>query len=88
MASAFNAHNNAKKANRLLEKTIKTIDSIPNLGALHKVLVLRTYADSYWYLKNYDRWYEVIENAICVSSDAGLYHQQSEMRREVNIRMQ
>jgi hypothetical protein len=83
LATALNRHNGARKSIKILEKTVHSLDAIPNIGPLHRVLVLRTYADSHWQLKNYDQWREITQVTLQISLTAGLNHQVSEINREL-----
>ena len=52
---------------------------IPHLGALHKVLFLRTYAEAWWIQGDNIQGAEIMRQAIEIATEANLLHQLTEM---------
>ena len=77
---------NIKRANLLLRKNYDELDRISHLGALHKVLFLRTYAEAWWKQGDDVQGVELIRQALQIATEANLNHQLAEIQKHYDIK--
>ncbi|MCS7260368.1 MAG: helix-turn-helix domain-containing protein [Anaerolineae bacterium] len=82
LGQAYIQYGNLKKAHRLLQTLIDQMETTPHVGALHKVLLLRTFASLLWKQNALSDWKSFIKSARDIATEAGLHHQIHEIEQE------
>lgn len=72
---------NGKKAARLLGVLAEQVAVLPVVGALHRVLFLKTYAEALWLMGDQAAWATTIQTALQLANAGGLTHQISEIKK-------
>ncbi len=86
LARAYIKHGNFKAAQRILARNWERLYTTTNLGPLHQVIFLRTYARYYAAQEAYGQdLNHVLHEAVRIASEAGLDHQSNELRLEFGI---
>jgi len=84
LARAYIRHRNYKDAYRVLDLNLQRLDKVKNVGALHRVIFFRTFARFYSAQNKYgEEWRYFVREFTRIATNAGLEHQLSEMRAEV-----
>jgi len=86
LARTYNSHRQLGKSLRLLERARLQMDQVPHIGALHKVLFLRTYADACWLVGDAAGWTDFSYLGIRTARLGKLYHQLGEMQADSEYR--
>ncbi|MFN8491731.1 MAG: helix-turn-helix transcriptional regulator [Caldilineaceae bacterium] len=81
LAQLYLHSGNGKKAARLLSVLAEQIEVLPVVGALHRVLFLKTYAEALWLMGDQAAWATTIQTALQLANAGGLTHQISEIRK-------
>lgn len=86
LARALIKHQNFKDAYRVLVGDLDRLHSTSNLGPLHQVIFLRTFARLYSAQQaRGPEWEYLVHEAVRIASEAGLEHQSDELRREFGV---
>ncbi len=81
LARAYLHHHSLKKAKKLLAALFEEIQTLPYIGPLHQIQLLKTYAKLCWEEEDSTEWEYFIKDALTHAMDAGLTHQISDMKR-------
>ncbi len=88
LARAYVRHRNFKDACGVLSTGLDHLHRTRNLGPLHQVIFLRTFARFYSVQRAYGSdWSYLIREATRIASLAGLEHQLNEMREEFGVHL-
>lgn len=68
-------------AARLLARLTDEMDTVPDLGLLHRMLILKDYAHVLWHQEDRAQWAEVLGDALMLAEEAGLSHQVALLRQ-------
>ncbi len=73
-----------KTAARILQKTAESIErnETPQLGAVLRSRIARTYAETLWHQKEFEGWKLYIQLSLSIALNAGLDHQLAEANQE------
>lgn len=83
LTSAYLKRGNFEKACRVLTREHARLDSIPQIGPLHRVIFFKTFAQWYWLQGSRDaEWRYFADKAFQLATQAGLDHQLQELRKE------
>ena len=71
-----------RQAVRVLLPAIESVEIVPFLGPLHRVVILRTFASACWAAHRMDEWRHYVHRALALAAAAGLDHQARKIRQE------
>lgn len=75
---------NIKRALHLLGRTYDTLDAVPNIGTLHRVMLTRTYAEAWLTSGDAVQGYALMAQALAIAEQAGLQHQVAQISKVLN----
>lgn len=75
LAQAYLQHGNYKDAKRVLTREYERMDQIPQIGPLHRVLFMRTFAKLCRMMRDVQGWNYFIGKAYHLAIESGLLHQ-------------
>jgi hypothetical protein len=81
LADAYIQHKNLKKAHQVLRNEYDHLSQIPFIGALHKTMLLKSYAHLTWVEGNQDDWQYFLGKALNIAQEAGLVHQLEQIKK-------
>ncbi len=83
LTRAYIKRGNFEKAHHILVNQLNGLDSIPQMGPLHRVIFFKTFALWYWTQGSRgDEWRYFLKQAFELGTEAGLTHQLDELRRD------
>ena len=80
LAQAYLRYGKVKKATALLQPLVEELPRLPVVGLLHRVSVLRIYAEALWLAGDRQQWASVLATTWQLADSAGLTHQLAEIR--------